>query len=47
MWREIEVIQIIINRLIIHNDDHDNEKMAGKLASNYEQADCIRMMSFP
>ena len=28
MWREIEVIQIIGKRLIIHNDDHENEKMA-------------------
>lgn len=46
MWKEIEVIQIIGKRLIIHNDDHDNEKMAKKLASNHGQVDCIRMMSF-
>ena len=44
MWREIEVIQIIGKRLITHNDDHEDEKMAGKLASNYELVDCIRMM---
>lgn len=47
MWREIEVIQIIGKRLITHDDDHDNEKMARKLASNPEQVDCISMMSFP
>lgn len=47
MWREIEVIQIIGKRLITHNNDYDNEKMAKKLASNHMQVDCIRMMSFP
>lgn len=47
MWREIEVIQIIGKRLITHNDDHDNEKMARKLASNHGQVDHMRMMSFP
>jgi hypothetical protein len=46
MCREIEVIQIIGKRLIIHKDDHDNEKMAWKLASECGQGECIRMMSF-
>ena len=36
MWREIEVIQIMGKRLVTHNDDHEDEKMAGKLASDYE-----------
>lgn len=47
MWGEIEVIQIIGKWLITHDDDHGNEKMARKLASNREQVDCIRMMSSP
>lgn len=46
MWREIEVIQLIGKRLIIHNDDHDNETIARKLARKPGQAHYIKMMSF-
>lgn len=47
MWKEIGVIQIIGKRLIRHNDDHDNEKMAKELARNHVQVNCVRRMPFP